>query len=93
MRGTLAKVGRQRNAGIHCMGIELAPLNTASIEVHRELAKVNMGAKHIAIKNKNVWKTVKLTQGTGAHCAMGKRHSYSATNSKPTPNGYTSKDL
>ena len=44
------------------MGIELPPLNTALVEVHRELATVSMGAKDMAIKNKNVWKTVKLTQ-------------------------------
>ena len=44
------------------MGIELPPLNAALIEVHRELAKVSIGAKDMAIKNKNVWKTVKQTQ-------------------------------
>ena len=52
--GALAKVGRQRNAGIRHMGIELPPLNTTLIEMHRELAKVSMGAKDMAIKNKNV---------------------------------------
>ena len=30
----------------------------ALVEVHRELAKVTLGAKDMAIKNKNVWKTV-----------------------------------
>ena len=44
------------------MGIELALLNTALVEVHRELAKVSIGAKDMAIKNKNVWKAVKQTQ-------------------------------
>ena len=29
------------------------------VEVHRELAKVSMGAKDMAIKNKNVWKVIK----------------------------------
>ena len=56
--GPLAKVGRQRNAGIRRMGIELPPLNTTLIEVHRELAKVNMGTKDMVIKNKNVLKTI-----------------------------------
>ena len=44
------------------MGIELPPLNAALVEVHRELAKVSIGAKDMATKNKNVWKTVKQTQ-------------------------------
>ena len=60
--GSLTKVGRQQNAGICRMGIELPSLNTALVEVHRELAKVSMGMKDMAIKNKNVWKIVKLTQ-------------------------------
>ena len=38
------------------MGIELPPLNMALVEVHRELAK------DMAIKNKNVWKIVKLIE-------------------------------
>ena len=58
----LARVGRQRNANIRRMGMELPPLNVALVEVHRELAKVSMGAKDMVIKNKNVWKTVKWTQ-------------------------------
>ena len=58
----LAKVGRQRNVGIQHMGIELPPLNTTLVEAHRELARVSMGPKDMAIKNKNVWKTVKLTK-------------------------------
>ena len=44
------------------MGIELPPLNAALVEVHRVLAKVTIGAKDMATKNKNVWKTVKQTQ-------------------------------
>ena len=44
------------------MGIELPPLNAALVEVHRELAKVTIGAKDMATKNKNVWKAVKQTQ-------------------------------
>ena len=43
-------------------GIELPPLNAALVKVHRELAKVSIGTKDMAIKNKNVWKTVKQTQ-------------------------------
>ena len=46
----LAKVGRQRNAGVLRMGIKLPPLNVALVEVHRELAKVSMGAKAMVIK-------------------------------------------
>ena len=60
--GPLARVGRKRNAGVRWVGIELPPLNTALVEVHRELAKVSIGAKDMAIENKNVWKTVKQTQ-------------------------------
>ena len=58
----LAKVGRERNVGIRHMGIELPPLHATLVEVHRELARVSVGAKDMAIKNKNVWKKVKLTQ-------------------------------
>ena len=60
--GPLAKVGRERNAGIRRMGIELPPLNAALVEVHTELVKVIVGVKDMAIKNKNVLKKVKLTQ-------------------------------
>ena len=58
----LAKVGRKRNAGIRRVGIELPPLNTALVEVHRELARTTIGAKDMATKNKIVWKTVKRTK-------------------------------
>ena len=61
-KGLLARVGRQRNVDIRRMGIELPPLNTNLVEVHRELARVTMGAKDMATKNKNVWKTVKQAQ-------------------------------
>ena len=44
------------------MGIELPPLNMALVEVHRELARTTIGAKDMATKNNNVWKTVKQTQ-------------------------------
>ena len=60
--GPLANIGRRRNAGICYVGIELPPLNTTLVKVHRELAKVSMGTKDMAIKNKNVWKTFKQTQ-------------------------------
>ena len=33
------------------MGIELPPLNAALVEVHRELAKVSLGAKDMAMRN------------------------------------------
>ena len=60
--GPLARVGRQRNTGIQRMAIELPPLNAALIEVHREMAKVSLGTKYMAIKNNSAWKTVKQTQ-------------------------------
>ena len=56
-----AKVGRKHNAGVRGVGIKLPPLNAAFVEVHRELARVSLGAKDMAVKNKNVWKTVKIT--------------------------------
>ena len=55
-------MGRKRNAGVPRVGIELPPLNVALVEIHRELARVSLGAKDMAVKNKNVWKTVKITQ-------------------------------
>ena len=61
-KGPLAKVDGQRSAGIRRMGMELPPLNAALVEVHRELAKVSVGATDMTIKNKNVWKIVKLSQ-------------------------------
>ena len=47
--GPLAKVGKQRNTGIQRMGIELSPLNMALVEVHRQLHRVSVGAKDMAI--------------------------------------------
>ena len=58
----LAEVGRKRNAGVRHVGIEIPPLNAALLEVHSELANFNIGTKDMAIKNKNVWKTVKKTR-------------------------------
>ena len=60
--GPLAKVGRLRSVGIRRMGIELPPLNAALVEVHRELAKVSLSTKDMAIKNKSAWNIVKQTQ-------------------------------
>ena len=60
--GPLAKVGRKRNAGVRHVGIEIPPLNAALLEVHSELANFNIGTKDMAIKNKNVWRIVKLSQ-------------------------------
>ena len=57
--GLLARVGRQRNVGICRMGIELPPLNTALVKAHMELARVIVGVKDMATKNRNVWKMVK----------------------------------
>ena len=56
--GPLARVGWKRNVGR--VGIKLPPLNTTLVEVHGELLKVTLGAKDMAIKNKNVWKTIKI---------------------------------
>ena len=58
--GPLAKVGWKHNVGVRWVGIELPPLNAALVEVHWELVKVSLGAKDMAIKNKNVWKTIKM---------------------------------
>ena len=44
------------------MGIELPPLNAALVEAHRELVRVTMGAKDMATRTRNVWKTIKQTQ-------------------------------
>ena len=51
----------KHNAGVCQVGIELPLVNRALVEVHRELATVNIGAKDMATKNKNPWKTVKVT--------------------------------
>ena len=52
--GPLAKVGWKHNAGVRGVRIELTPLNATLVEVHLELAKVSLGTKDMAIKNKNV---------------------------------------
>ena len=56
------RVGRKRNTGVLRVGIELPSLNETLVEVQKELAKFMLGAKDMAIKNKNVWKSVKATQ-------------------------------
>ena len=61
-KSPLAKVVQKHNAGIHWVGIELPPLNATLGEVYRELAKVRLGAKDMAIKNKNVRKMVKISR-------------------------------
>ena len=52
----LNKIGRLRNVDEGRIGIELAPLNTALVEVHRELATVRHGAKDKVTKNKHLKK-------------------------------------
>ena len=47
----LDKIGRLRNADEGRIGIKLPPLNTALVEVHRELATVRHGAKDMVTKN------------------------------------------
>ena len=49
--GPLTRVGRKRNTGVRRVGIKLPLLNMALVEVHRQLAKVMVGAKDMAIKN------------------------------------------
>ena len=56
----LAKIGRMRNTTQCRMGIKLPPLNTALVEVHRELAMSCIGAKDMAYKNKAARKAEKL---------------------------------
>ena len=52
-------LARKRNAAIRRVGIELPPLNTTLVEVHRELARTAICAKDMVTKNKIVRKTVK----------------------------------
>ena len=59
----LDKIGRMRNADEGRIGIELPPLNTALVEVHRELATVRHGAKDMVTKNKCLKKKEKYVQG------------------------------
>ena len=44
------------------IGIELPPLNTALVEVHRELATVHNGAKDMVTKNKRTKKAENYAQ-------------------------------
>ena len=60
---TLGKIGRLRNADEERIGIELPPLNTALVEVHRELATVRHGAKDMVTKNKRLKRKEKYAQG------------------------------
>ena len=59
----LDKIGRLRNADEGRIGIELPPLNTALVEVHRELATVRHNAKDMVTKNKRLKKKEKYAQG------------------------------
>ena len=60
---TLTKIGRMWNADGGRIGIKLPPLNTALVEVHRELATVRHGAKDMVTKNKRLKKKEKYAQG------------------------------
>mgnify|MGYP000040536942 CR=1 FL=1 len=55
----LGKIGRMRNADEGYVRIELPPLNTTLVEVHRELATVWVGAKDMVCKNKTAKKAEK----------------------------------
>ena len=59
----LDKIGRLRNADEGRIGIELPPLNTALVEVHRELATIRHGAKDMVTTNKRLKKKEKYAQG------------------------------
>ena len=59
----LDKNGRMQNGDEGRIGIELPPLNTTLVEVHRELATVRHGAKDMATKNKHLKKKEKYAQG------------------------------
>ena len=52
----LDKIGQLRNADEGRIGMELPPLNTALVEVHRELETVRHGAKDMVMKNKRLKK-------------------------------------
>ena len=58
----LDKIGRLRNADEGRIGIELPSLNTALVEVHRELATVRHGAKDMVTKNKRLKRKEKYAQ-------------------------------
>ena len=59
----LDKIGRLRNADEGRISIELPPLNTTLVEVHRELATVRHGAKDMVTTNKRLKKKEKYAQG------------------------------
>ena len=59
---SLNKIGRIRNADEGRIGIELPPLNTALVEVHRELATVRHGAKDMETKNKEKYAQGQLAE-------------------------------
>ena len=60
----LDKIGRMRNADEERIGIELPSLNTALVEVHRELATVRHSAKDMVTKNKHLKKKEKYAQAS-----------------------------
>ena len=59
----LGKIGRLRNADEGRIGIELPPLNTALVEVHRELATVRHGAKDMVTRTKHLKRREKYANG------------------------------
>ena len=59
----LGKIGRLRNADEGRIGIELPPLNTALVEVHRELATVRHGAKDMVTRTKQLKRREKYANG------------------------------
>ena len=59
----LVKIGQLRNADEGRIGIELPPLNTALVEVHRELATIQHDAKEMVTKNKRLKKKDKHAHG------------------------------
>ena len=86
--GPLTKVGRKCNVGVGRVRIKLPPLSVALVEEHKELAKVSIGAKDMAIKNKNVWKTVKLTQdqlNKAQECIAQLESNMTTTHQNPEP--------
>ena len=58
----MAKVSQKRNIGVQRVGIELPPLNIALVEVHRELATMQNGAKDMVLKNKSAKKAEKYAK-------------------------------
>ena len=60
----LDKIGRMQNADEGRFSIEHPPLNTALVEVHRELATVRHNAKDMVTKNKHLKKKEKYAQAS-----------------------------